>query len=114
VVVAVAAAGANAEVDAQREKSDPPSKGAAGKWLIKDGDVDIKLDFKVADGKLTGTLYNSQAPGAIEVKKGKVEGDKVSFYIERETNGNTVKINWSGTPSGDKIQFKRGAGGAMR
>jgi hypothetical protein len=108
--------GATAEFDAQREKSDPPSKGAAGKWLIKDGEADIKLDLKVVDGKLTGTLDNSQVPGAIEVKEGKVSGDKVNFYVERESNGSTVKINWSGTLSSDKIHFKResaggGAGG---
>jgi hypothetical protein len=108
--------GATAEFDAQREKSDPPSKGAAGKWAIKDGDADIKLDIKVADGKLTGTLDNSQVPGAIDIKEGKVSGDKVTFYVERESNGSNVKINWSGTLSGDKIHFKResaggGAGG---
>jgi hypothetical protein len=110
--------GATAEFDAQREKSDPPSKGAAGKWLVKDGDNDIKLDFKVANGKLTGTLDNSQVPGAIDVKEGKVDGDKVTFYVERESNGSTVKINWSGSLSSDKIHFKResaggGAGGGM-
>ena len=48
--------GANAEFTARREKSDKPSTGAAGKWLVKDGDNEIKLEFKVEGSKLTGTL----------------------------------------------------------
>jgi enterochelin esterase-like enzyme len=103
--------GANVEYTAKREKSDKPSTGAAGKWLIKDGDNEIKLEFKVEGSKLTGTLDNSQMPGAIEFKDGKIEGDKISFNYVRQMNGQDMKISWTGTLSGDEIKLKREAGG---
>jgi enterochelin esterase-like enzyme len=107
--------GANVEYTAKREKSDKPSTGAAGKWLIKDGDNEIKLEFKVEGSVLTGTLINSQMPGAIEFKDGKIEGDKISFSYVRQTNGQDMKISWTGTLSGDEIKLKRevGGGGGM-
>jgi hypothetical protein len=107
-----------AEFTGTREKSDKPSKGIAGTWLIKDGDNDIKLVFKVDGSKLTGTLDNSQAPGEIEIKDGKVDGDKVSFHVVRQMNNQDIEIPWSGTLSGDEFKFKReavgGGGGGMR
>jgi enterochelin esterase-like enzyme len=103
--------GTNVEYTAKREKSDKPSTGPAGKWLIKDGDNEIKLEFKVEGSKLTGTLDNSQMPGAIEFKDGKIEGDKISFSYVRQMNGQDMKISWTGTLSGDEIKLKREAGG---
>jgi enterochelin esterase-like enzyme len=103
--------GANTEFTAKREKSGNPSTGAAGKWLIKDGDNEIKLEFKVEGSKLTGTLDNSQMPGAIEFKDVKIEGDKISFNYVRQMNGQDMKIFWTGTLSGDEIKLKREAGG---
>ena len=103
--------GANVEYTAKREKSDKPSTGAAGKWLIKDGDNEMKLEIKVEGSKLTGTLENSQMPGAIEFKDGKIEGDKISFNYVRQMNGQDMKISWTGTLSGDEIKLKREAAG---
>jgi enterochelin esterase-like enzyme len=103
--------GINAEYTAKRVKGDKPSTGAAGKWLIKDGDNEIKLEFKVDGSKLTGTLDNSQIPGVIEFKDGKIEGDKVSFSYVRQMSGQDMKISWTGTLSGDEIKFKRESAG---
>jgi enterochelin esterase-like enzyme len=103
--------GANVEYTAKREKSDKPSTGAAGKWLIKDGDNEIKLEFKIEGSKLTGTLDNSQMPGAIEFKDSKIEGDNISFSYVRQMNGQDTKILWTGTLSGDEIKLKREAAG---
>jgi enterochelin esterase-like enzyme len=99
--------GASAEFTATRQKNDLPSKGAAGKWLVKDGDNEIKLDFKVEGSKLSGTLENTQMPGAIEFKDGKIEGDKISFDYVRQMTGQGFQVKWTGTLSGDEIKLKR-------
>jgi hypothetical protein len=53
-------------------------------------------------------------PGAIEVKDGKIEGDKISFDYVRQMMGQDMKISWTGTLSGDEIKLKReAAGGGM-
>jgi enterochelin esterase-like enzyme len=105
--------GANNEFTARREKNGNPSAGAAGKWLIKDGENEIKLDLKIDGSKLTGTLVNPQMPGTIEIRDGKMEGDKISFDYVRQMNGQDIKILWTGTFSGDEIKLKREAGGGM-
>jgi enterochelin esterase-like enzyme len=101
--------GADAEYTAKRD-SGGPSTGTAGKWTIKDGENEIKLDLKVEGSKLTGTLVNSQMPGAIEIKEGKIEGDKISFEYTRQMGGQDIKILWTGTLSGDEMKLKRGVG----
>jgi predicted esterase len=113
--------GANAEITATREKTDKPSTGASGKWLAKDGSNEIKLELKAEGSKFTGTLDNSQFPGAVELKDGKIEGDKISFNYVRQMNGQDSKIAWTGTLSGNEMKLKReigggpgGAGGGMR
>ena len=83
--------GFNAELTANREKTDKPSTGAAGKWLIKDDSNEIKLDLKAEGSKFTGTFENSQMPGAVELKDGKIEGDKISFNYVRQMNGQDTK-----------------------
>ena len=107
--------GFNAELTANREKTDKPSAGAAGKWLIKDNSNEMKLDLKAEGSKLTGTYENSQTPGAVELKDGKIEGDKISFNYVRQINGQDMKVSWTGTLSGDVMKLKReiaGGGGA--
>jgi hypothetical protein len=106
---------ANAEVTAKREKSDKPSTGVAGKWVGKDGDNEIKLEIKVDGPKFTGTIENSQFPGPVEFKDGKIEGNKISFGYVRQVGGQDSKISWTGTLSGDELKLKRevGGGGGM-
>jgi enterochelin esterase-like enzyme len=102
---------ANAEYTAKREKSDKPSTGVAGKWLAKEGDNEIKLELKVEGSKFTGTIDNSQFPGAVEFKDGKIEGNKISFSYVRQMSGQDMKISWTGTLSGDELKLKREAAG---
>ena len=59
---------------------------------------------------LTGTLVNPQMPGVIEIKDGKMEGDKISFDYVRQMNGQDIKILWTGTPAGDEMKSNRGTG----
>ncbi len=106
--------GASSEFIAVREKGGSASEGVAGTWLAKDGDNEIKFVFKVEGSTLTGTIENTQMPGAIEFKDGKIEGDRIIFDYVRQINGQDFQIKWTGTLSGDAIKLKRElAGGGM-
>jgi hypothetical protein len=70
----------------------------------------MKLELKVDGSKLTGSIINPQMPGAIEIKDGKIEGDKISFDYDRQMTGQSFKIIWTGTLAGDEIKLKRGVG----
>jgi hypothetical protein len=85
-----------------------------GKWKTQAQGSDITLVFKVEGTALTGTIENSQMPGAVEIKEGKIDGDNVSFTIVRKFGETEMKILWKGTIAGDEIKFKREtAGGGM-
>ena len=103
---------ANAEFTAKRDAGNT-SKGLAGKWVAKDGENDIKLEFKADGSKLSGTIENTQMPGAIEFKDGKIEGDKISFNYVRQMMGQDFKVSWTGTLSGDEMKLRRELGGGM-
>ena len=90
----------------------------AGKWTAHiaaaqgQGDSDITLVLKVADGKLTGTINNSLVPGDVEIQDGKVTGDEVSFSLKRNIGGADMTVQWKGKISGDEIKFSRTTDGA--
>ncbi len=103
--------GMNTELTARRENSS--AKGIEGKWIAKDGNNEIKLDFKVDGSKLTGTIENTQMPGAIEFKEGKIKGNEISFTYFRQMGGQNFDMKWTGTLSGDELKLKRIVGGGM-
>ncbi len=90
-----------------------------GKWIAKvagtqgQQDSEITLIFKAAGATFTGTLNNSMMPGDIEIKEGKIEGDKISFSLTRNFGQSDMKVVWKGTVSGDEIKFTRGIEGGM-
>jgi len=92
----------------------------AGKWTAKvpgaQGESDVTLVFKVDGNTVTGTLNNSQVPGDVEIKEGKITGDEVSFFLMRTIGQAETKVLWKGKISGDEIKFTRsteaGAAGA--
>jgi hypothetical protein len=84
-----------------------------GKWTLQAQGADITLSFKVDGTTLTGTLDNSQMPGPVEIKDGKVNGDDISFNIVRKMGETEMKIAWKGKISGDEIKFKRETQGGM-
>jgi len=104
----------NAEYIAKRVSGNASPKGAAGKWVAKDGDNEIKLDLKVEGAKLTGTIENTQMPGAIEIKDGKIEGNNISFDYVRNVSGQNFNMSWTGTLSGDELKLKRELAGGGR
>jgi len=95
---------------------------ADGKWTAKvpgaqgGAESEITFVFKVAEGKLTGTLNNTVMAGEVEIKEGKITGDEISFTLMRNIGGADTKVLWKGKIAGDEIKFTRSsqaaAGGA--
>jgi len=61
------------------------------------GGMTMTFNFKQDGTKLTGTLDGPE--GAMEIKDGKVEGDKISFVVAF----NDTNIVHEGTVKGDEI-----------
>ena len=64
------------------------------------------LTLAMKDGKLTGKLSSPGRDGATnetEIKNASVKDDTVAFTIEREFNGNTFVMKYSGKLAGDTI-----------
>lgn len=104
---------ANVELTAKRQQGNGSSTGVAGKWLAKEGDNDLKLEIKVEGSKLSGTIENTQFPGAIAFKDGKLEGNTIAFSYMRQFGGQDMEISWTGTLAGDELKLKRSVGGGM-
>jgi hypothetical protein len=69
------------------------------------GTIERTFVFRQEGTKLTGETI-SQRTGKSEIREGKVEGDKVSFTVNMNFQGNDVKVNYTGTVSGDEIKFR--------
>jgi len=100
------------------------SLGAAadvsGKWSGdvpgRGGDTTPTTFMFKADGdKLTGTMTGSQ--GEVPLEDGKVSGDQIAFSTTLNFGGNSIKILYKGTVSGDQIKMTRqreGGSGQIR
>lgn len=67
------------------------------------GPMKQTFEFKVEGKKLTGTVGGGR--GNAEISDGKVDGDKVSFKVVREFNGNSMTMNYKGKVSGDELKL---------
>jgi opacity protein-like surface antigen len=59
--------------------------------------------LKQAGSALTGTTTGRG--GDIEISNGKVDGDKISFEVVREMNGEKMTTKYSGTISGTTMKL---------
>ena len=92
----------------------------SGKWVGdmpgRGGDATpTTFNFKVNGDKLTGTMTGPQ--GDIPLQEGKVIGSAISFSTTLDFGGNSVKILYKGTMSGDQMKMTRerdGGGGQVR
>ena len=87
-----------------------------GKWIAQAQGSEITINLKAEGAVLTGTLDNPQAGGPVGIKDGKIDGDNVTFVVERKMGEMEMKISWKGKIAGDEIKFKRevaGGGGGM-
>jgi hypothetical protein len=65
----------------------------------------VTLTLKQDGDKLTGSVPGMRGGGDTEISNGKVDGDKVSFEVKREFNGNTMVTKYSGTVAGDEMKL---------
>jgi hypothetical protein len=87
-----------------------------GKWTGEmagpdGGGMTVTFHFKQDGAKLTGT---SEGPGGeMQIKDGKVDGDKIVFTVSFDGGGGEMKIVHEGTIKGDEItlKIKMGDGG---
>jgi hypothetical protein len=78
----------------------------SGKWTgdvsgPDGGSMTITYNFKQDGAKLTGTVEGPA--GAIEIKDGKVDGDKISFTITFDAGGGDMKVVHEGTVKPEEI-----------
>jgi hypothetical protein len=75
----------------------------AGKWKAtvesRNGMRDITFVFQVNEGKLSGTAASDQ--GEAPITLGKIEGDKISFTVEKDD----FKAVFTGTVAGDEMKL---------
>ena len=82
----------------------------SGKWT---GDMpgrggetaSTTFTFKADGEKLTGTMTGPQ--GEIPLQEGKVAGNQISFSTTLDFGGNSVKIVYKGTLTGDQMKMSR-------
>ena len=63
------------------------------------------FNFKADGEKLTNTMTGPQ--GEIPLQEGKVAGNQLSFSTTLDFGGNSVKIVYKGTLTGDQIKLSR-------
>jgi len=84
----------------------------SGKWTAEfDTQIGVQkytYEFKVQDGKLTGTA--TSANGSTEIQEGKVSGDDVSFVEMLNFEDMKIRVEYKGKAAGDEIKFTRQVG----
>lgn len=89
----------------------------SGKWTAEfDSQVGLQkytFEFKVDGTDLTGKAFSNVAGAESEsdIVEGKIDGDKISFVENLNYQGMDLRIEYTGTVSGDEIQFSRDVAG---
>ena len=83
----------------------------SGKWITRTDVVTVTMIFRVDGTTLTGTVQTRQTDKT-DIFDGKVNGDKISFYIMRGPNNNRLKVRFEGIVRGDEIEFIRESNGS--
>ncbi len=87
-----------------------------GRWTTEfDSPVGVQkytYDLKASGETLTGTaaFERMSEKGTVELKEGKVQGDKVTFVEMLDFQGTSIRIEYAGTLAGDEIRFSRKVG----
>ncbi len=87
--------------------SEPPKSSLTGKWQLKfttpRGDEEATADLTMEpDGTLTGTVSSDRGAGTLF--SGWVSGDKFSFTINVQIEGNASDVLFTGTVEGNLMQ----------
>ena len=88
----------------------------SGKWTYsmqgRDGtprevSITLKQEGNTLTGSVPGMGRGGDAPPApSQITNGKVDGDKVTFEVVREFNGNKMTTKYEGTVSGSDMKLK--------
>jgi hypothetical protein len=96
-MLAMMAAGAFAADIAGKWSGDVPGRG---------GDTaPATFTFKVDGDKLSGNM--SSGDRNLPLQEGKVAGNQISFSTTFDAGGNSIKIVYNGTLSGDQLKMSR-------
>jgi hypothetical protein len=83
-----------------------------GKWKgtveTPNGPRETTLTLKAEGAALTGSISGRQ--GETPIQDGKIDGDKVSFTVVRNFNGNEFKMNYKGAVSGNEMKLNYNMG----
>jgi hypothetical protein len=83
-----------------------------GKWTVSTEEAELEMVFIQNGTALKGTVYNPKF-GEAEIKNGIIDGNNISFYLERVISYMQYINLWQGKAAGNKIQFL-GASGEAR
>ncbi len=89
----------------------------SGKWTAEfDSQVGLQkytFEFKADGAGFTGKASQNigGADSESEIVEGKIDGDKVSFVENLDYSGMPLRIEYTGTLSGDEMQLTRDVGG---
>src|SRR5260370_12470111 len=87
--------------------------GIDGKWTGEGGRGGTQTLTLKADGaKLTGTI--SAPMGEMPISDGIIDGDKVSFTLNLEFNGNSITQKFRGSLAGDELKITVEGGRSTR
>lgn len=91
-----------------------------GKWVAesktqtKEGEertVTTTFDLKADGSTLTGSVTTSMGAGgrgrAIDIKDGKIDGNKITFSTVQQGKNGEVKMNWTATVDGAELKGNR-------
>jgi hypothetical protein len=89
---------------------------ATGKWTMEQpgrsggpprvSTIELKMDGAKLTGSLTAPGRGGGDPTTTQISNGKVDGDKISFDVVREMNGNSFTIKYEFTLKGDAMAGK--------
>ncbi len=80
-----------------------------GKWkgvlnVPNMGETPVTWTFKANGNELTGSV--DQGGGMVmQIKDGKIDGNKISFILPVNMQGNSMDIDYSGVVSGNEIEL---------
>ena len=76
-----------------------------GKWggKLDSGEAELQFSFKVDGSALSGSLLGVE--GKSFPLTGKLDGDKISFTVKAEYQGNPVKLVVNGQVTGEEMKL---------
>ena len=85
-----------------------------GKWAgtisTPGGDFPVNFDFKSDGAKLTGTTMSPDGM-SVNIKDGKIEGDKITFGVSLDFGGMAIDIAYSGVVTPMEMKMKADVAG---